>query len=129
MLHVILPITLILCTSLSMNVYSITMSFIVLPLTIIGIPMNMSKYTLSSCLSLKPHTLILGPIRPNLSTLPMFLSSNPLTLIFNSTFEFHLSFLLRIFTSTIINSLISLLYVVIILSSIFSQVLGVLFRK
>lgn len=96
MLHVVLPVPLVFGTCLRMHEHPVSMGFVVLPLSIVGVPIHMGEFPLALGLPTDPHAFVLGAIGPDLHALPMLHATNPFALVLYATLQYHHSFFLRI---------------------------------
>jgi hypothetical protein len=86
MLEVIFPKTFVLCTVL-VDVNSIPVGFIVLPLSFEDVAVYMPELSLATGFVVFPLTLVSGSIWPNLGPEAMFHISKPGTLVHSPIFE------------------------------------------
>ena len=86
-LHIINPVAPIYCLTISMLEHTISISFVMCPISLKHISIIMDKCAFSTSLILPPLPIILCSIWPDLFTLPMLMMTLPLTLILDTVLE------------------------------------------
>lgn len=122
-LNLILYMTLIF-GPIHVDVHSVTVSFIVLPITVINVTISMNQLTLSRWFVLDPLPLVDGPIRPFLFAETVPEAVLPLTIIYCSWIQSNgLYWLFNYFTGSLF---LSLEPIVVRMRSLFSLLLAML---
>ena len=87
MLHVLLPVPFVLCSSFGVHKHSIPIGLVVLPFALVIVSVYVSEFSLTLCFIVVPVALIGGAIRPLLLAESLPHRAHPLSLVLNAILE------------------------------------------